>query len=31
VHLWESDHALLALGVNQRGKLGLFITQKIGQ
>jgi hypothetical protein len=31
VHLWESDHALLALGVNQRGKLGLYITQKIGQ
>ena len=31
VHLWESDHALLALGLNQRGKPGLYITQKIGQ
>jgi hypothetical protein len=31
VHLWESEHALLALGLNQRGKPGLYITQKIGQ
>jgi hypothetical protein len=31
VHLWESEHALLALGLNQRGRPGLYITQKIGQ
>jgi hypothetical protein len=31
VHLWESQHALLAFGLNQHGKPGLYLTQKIGQ
>jgi hypothetical protein len=29
VHLWDSSHAVLAIGVNSHGNPGLYFTQKL--